>query len=78
MLLPIPLEVPQGREMLQSNGSILKPFYELLDALCERAHEMEIAKGIDGPVIPHATEFFPFLLTTLELVKRRKAWTGLF
>lgn len=57
---------------------ILKPFYELLDALCERAHEMEIAKGIDGPVIPHATEFFPFLLTTLDLVKRRKAWTGLF
>ena len=57
---------------------ILKPFYELLDALCARAHNMEIAKGIEGPVIPHTTEFFPFFLTTLDLVKRRKAWTGLF
>ena len=58
--------------------SILKPFYNLLDMLCDQAHEMEVSKGIDGPVIPYVTEFFPFLLTTLELVKRRKAWTGLF
>ena len=57
---------------------ILKPFYELLNALCHRAHEIEIARGIDDPVTPYATEFFPFLLSTLDLVKRRKAWTGLY
>ncbi|MCU1225109.1 MAG: hypothetical protein JWQ42_3202 [Edaphobacter sp.] len=57
---------------------ILKPFYSLLDALCSQAHAIEIGKGIDYPIIPYATEFFPFFLATLDSVKKRKDWTKIF
>lgn len=57
---------------------ILKPFYQLLDVLCAQAHAIEVQKGIDYPIVPYATEFFPFLLTSLDSVKQRKNWTRLF
>jgi hypothetical protein len=57
---------------------LLKPFYELLDALSDRAHSMGIEKGIDRPIVPYATEFFPFFLASLDDIKRRKNWTKLF
>jgi hypothetical protein len=57
---------------------ILKPFYRLLNVLCDHAHAIEIKKGIDDPLVPYATEFFPFFLASLDTVKRRKSWTALF
>jgi hypothetical protein len=57
---------------------LLAPFYKLLDMLSDQAHAMEIEKGIDRPIIPYATEFFPFLLASLNGIKRRKNWTKLF
>jgi hypothetical protein len=57
---------------------ILKPFYRLLDILCDRAHAIELQKGIDDPIVPYATEFFPFFLASLDSVKQRKNWTRLF
>lgn len=57
---------------------ILKPFYRLLDLLCEQAHAIEGEKGFDTLCVPYATEFFPFFLASLDSVKRRKNWTKLF
>jgi hypothetical protein len=46
--------------------------------LSDRAHAIEIEKGIDKPIVRYATEFFPFLSASLEDIKRRKNWTKLF
>jgi hypothetical protein len=57
---------------------LLKPFYKLLDILSDSAHAMEVEKEIVRPVVPYATEFFPFFLASLDNVRRRKNWTKLF
>ena len=57
---------------------LLKPFYSLLSALCGQAHAIEDRKGIEGPRIPYATEFFPFFHASFDDVKRRKDWTKIF
>ena len=57
---------------------IIKPLYRLLCWACSQAHQIEIAKGLQEPIVPHLDEMFPYGLTTRDDAIRRKAWTTLF
>ncbi|KQM65533.1 hypothetical protein ASE75_04520 [Sphingomonas sp. Leaf17] len=57
---------------------IIKPLYRLLCWACSQAHQVEIAKGLQEPVVPHLDEIFPYGLITRGDAIRRKAWTTLF
>ena len=51
---------------------IIRPLYDLLEAVVSKVHEVEIAKGITDPTVPYMTEFFPFLLLDKKDFIRRK------
>lgn len=57
---------------------IIKPLYHLITQLCTDAHAVEIAKGLQQPIIPHLEEFFSFALSTKGDALRRKKWSSLF
>jgi hypothetical protein len=56
---------------------LIKPQYQLLDALVCDLQERELASGATDTV-PTMTEFFPFGLTMRDAAVRRKQWTKLF
>lgn len=57
---------------------ILKPIYLVIEALEGALHKVELAKGITPPVVPHMTEFFPFVMTDRTTAIRSKRWMSLF
>ncbi|WP_245484691.1 hypothetical protein [Rhizobium ruizarguesonis] len=56
---------------------ILRPFYDLLDRLCDEVHEIEMSKGIETPTVPYMKEFVPFFLCDRQSAIRRKDWLSL-
>jgi hypothetical protein len=53
---------------------ILQPINSLLTAMAYRATEYEVQHNIESSVIPHYEDFFYFLLSQKEEIKRRKRW----
>jgi hypothetical protein len=57
---------------------IIKPIHCTLEKLCRIAHEMEIEKKLEKPIVPHLEEFFPYAYTSKSDAIRRKRWTRIF
>lgn len=57
---------------------ILRPFYDLLDELCDDIHKIDINKGFDRPSVPYMTEFVAFFLCDQRTSIRRKSWLSTY
>lgn len=52
----------------------LKPFYNLLDRLCDEVHSIEISQGIETPTVPYMIDFISFFLCDRQTSTCRKSW----
>lgn len=57
---------------------ILQPIHSLLTAMAYKAAEYEVQHNIKSMVIPHYEDFFYFLLSQKDDIKRRKRWLEIF
>jgi hypothetical protein len=57
---------------------ILQPIHFLLESMAYKASEHEKVQGMLTMVIPHYEDFFYFLLSDKNDIKRRKKWLSIF
>lgn len=57
---------------------ILRPFYQLLSILTERAQALEPSGPMESYVVPYMYEFFPFCLCDRRTAIRRQRWVGIY
>lgn len=57
---------------------VLQPIHFLLTAMVYKATEYEVQHNIKSMVIPHYEDFFYFLLSNKDDIKRRKRWLETF
>lgn len=57
---------------------LLRPFYFLLEDLCDDIRKVEDTKGIDTYTVPDMQEFFSFMLYDLTTATRRQKWIGIY
>lgn len=57
---------------------LLRPFYFLLENLCNEVRKVEDSKRIDIYTVPDMHDFFPFMLCDMATVTRRQKWVGIY
>ncbi|MGU3192144.1 hypothetical protein ACVYF0_16900 [Vibrio cholerae] len=61
-------------QVIWSIISMLEPFYDLLNELCHKLHQLADSLG-NKQTVPYMYEFFPFFLTPRSIVIRKKRWS---